>query len=156
MDQHVSTSAAPPPEQSAPPPEPPSRGKPRSDVLEVFEYWRSKLRKSAATQLDGKRRKRIEWALRTYGLETVKRCIDGYAGSAWHRGENDRHKPFDDLELWLRDAKHVEEGLGYALGDGARRSRGALPPSAIDADSAAESQRRAAEILGPSLFGVGT
>lgn len=138
---------APEPEPSAAPSEPPSRGKPRLPVSEVFDYWRVKLGKSAATKLDARRRRRIEWALREYGLEQVKRCIDGYATSAWHLGENDRGMRYDDLTLWLRSAEHVERGLAMAEAGGLPM-RGALPPAQIDPDAAAESQRAARELFG--------
>lgn len=146
------SSPAEPPSATLDPPapssEPPSRGKPRSDVLEVFEYWRTTLGKPASAKLDPKRRKRIEWAIGAYGLEAVKRCIDGYASSAWHRGQNDRGRPYDDLTLWLRDAERVERGLEMASSGGGRTGA-RLPPASIDSKSAAESRRRASEVLGP-------
>lgn len=130
--------------------EPPQRGKPRSDVAEVFDHWRTALGKSQATKLDVKRKRRIEWALRAYGLDAVKRCIDGYAASRWHRGENDRGRPYDDLTLWLRDAEHVERGIAMAdqAGPAVLPTRGALPPARIDPEAARESQRKALELFG--------
>lgn len=130
--------------------EPPQRGKPRSDVAEVFDHWRTALGKSQAAKLDVKRKRRIEWALRAYGLDAVKRCIDGYAASRWHRGENDRGRPYDDLTLWLRDAEHIERGIAMAdqAGPAALPTRGALPPARIDPEAARESQRKALELFG--------
>lgn len=138
------------PEPISEPVPPQPRAKPKPEIAEVFEYWRSTLGKSAAAKLDPKRRKRIEWALKAYGLDAVKRCIDGYATSAWHRGTDPRsERAYDDLELWLRDAKHVEAGLDMAKGDGGRRARGPLAPAAVDAAAAEESMRRAEDLFGP-------
>lgn len=41
-------------------------------------------------------------------------AVKGYGISRWHFGENDRGRRFVDLELWIRDAKHVEAGMGMA------------------------------------------
>jgi hypothetical protein len=119
------------------PPNPPAGGegggKPkRSEATaaerEVFEHWRSTFRKSAKAKLDPKRKRRIAWALDAYGIEAVKRAIDGYAADPWTRGQNDRGRAYDDLSLLLRDAEHVERGLEFADGKGPRLS-GRLPVS---------------------------
>lgn len=61
----------------------------------------------------------IERRLRDYPVEELERSIRGYARSAFHRGENDRGRPYQSLELWLRDAAHVEAGWGYLESTGA-------------------------------------
>lgn len=144
-------------EPDAPPPEPPSRGKPRLPVSEVFGYWRERAGKSAATKLDAKRRRRIEWALGAYGLEAVQRCIDGYAASEWHMGANDRGQRYDDLTLWLRDAEHVERGIAMAAEGPNPMRRGALPPATIDPEASRRSIAAARELFGdlPSEAGHG-
>ena len=48
--------------------------------------------------------------LREYTVDELVRALRGYGRSAWHRGENDRGRPYQSLELWLRDAAHVEAG----------------------------------------------
>lgn len=63
----------------------------------------------------------IERRLRDYTAEELERSIRGYGRSAFHRGENDRGRPYQALELWLRDAAHVEAGWGYLAGTGAAR-----------------------------------
>lgn len=51
--------------------------------------------------------------LRDYTADELERSIRGYGRSAFHRGENDRGRPYQSLELWLRDAAHVEAGWSY-------------------------------------------
>lgn len=93
----------------------------RAPVLEIFEHWKAATGKGRA-KLDTRRRTRIEWALANYAPDEVKRAIDGYAASAWHRGDNDRGRAFLDLTLMLRDAEHVERGLEMASGKSAMAS----------------------------------
>jgi hypothetical protein len=131
---------------SADAPTEPEVGPASGSVRVVFDHWREVFGKNAAAKLDPKRRRRIEWAVRTYTVDVVKRCIDGYARSAWHRGENERGVVYDDLELLLRDAKHVEAGL--ALADGKGRGLGRQAPVRPDPARALESQRRALALFG--------
>ncbi len=87
---------------------------PRADVVEVFEHWRKEWGKTAAAKLDKKRTKKIEEALASYGLDAVKRAISGYRRSPHHMGENDTQTRYDDIELFLRDAAHIEKGISLA------------------------------------------
>ena len=81
----------------------------RSAVERVFEHWVFMLGKNARrTALGPTRRRAIERALLLYDAETLLLAIEGCAASAWHAGENDRGRAFDDLELILRDEAHVE------------------------------------------------
>jgi hypothetical protein len=61
--------------------------------------------------LDDKRRAIIRRALDLYTAEDLSRAITGYTFSPFHMGENDRNKLWTDIELLLRDAKHIDEGL---------------------------------------------
>lgn len=45
-------------------------------------------------------------------VEELVEAVRGYGKSAWHFGANDRGTRFTSIELWLRDAAHVEQGLG--------------------------------------------
>lgn len=75
----------------------------------VFAHWVYMLGKNARrTALGPSRRKVIDRALALYDEETLLLAIDGCASSAWHAGENDRGRAFDDIELILRDEAHVE------------------------------------------------
>lgn len=77
----------------------------------VFWHWVWMLGKAPGRVVLGPSRRRvIERALDMgYGEDTLKLAVDGCAGSRWHAGENDRGTPFDDLELILRDERHIEQ-----------------------------------------------
>jgi hypothetical protein len=79
------------------------------DAFQVWEHWRQVLHPKA--RLDSKRRKLIELRLRDYSVAELQAAIDGCAKSPHHQGQNDSHTRYDDLELILRDAKHVEQFL---------------------------------------------
>lgn len=90
---------------------------PTDAVHRVFEYWRTEHRHPKA-QLDTKRRKAIQAALKTYPEADLIASISGYKKSAHHMGQNDRKAVFDDIELFLRDAKHIDAGIAYGKGAG--------------------------------------
>jgi hypothetical protein len=79
-------------------------------VFQVFEHWRQACGHQRA-KLDPKRRRLIENALKLYSVADLQRAISGCAVSAWHQGVNDKHQKYNDLELILRDAKHIESFL---------------------------------------------
>lgn len=81
----------------------------KADVARVFEVWVSSTGRSGRTLLDSKRRDLIHRALRAYPLEDVLDAVDGWQFDGHHSGQNDRGRPFNDLELILRDAKHIEQ-----------------------------------------------
>tara|TARA_R110000796_G_scaffold95459_2_gene200674 strand:+ start:14796 stop:15629 length:834 start_codon:yes stop_codon:yes gene_type:complete len=83
------------------------------DVTAVFEFWKTQMGKTRTTKLDTKRRTKIKNALADYGIEQVQQAITGCTLSAHHMGQNPQNKRYDDIELILRDAKHVEQFLGY-------------------------------------------
>lgn len=77
------------------------------EEFQVFEHWRQTLRhpKAKATP---ERKRIIAKALKTYTVEECQRAITGCSWSPHHMGQNDRNTRYDDLELILRDAKHLE------------------------------------------------
>jgi hypothetical protein len=83
------------------------------DVEVVFSHWRTTFGHPRA-QLDGKRRKLIRDRLRDYTVDDLRLAIDGYRHSPHHMGQNDRATVYDDIEVFLRDAKHVDAGLRFA------------------------------------------
>ncbi|MBU2834432.1 hypothetical protein HF673_01200 [Acidithiobacillus thiooxidans] len=83
---------------------------PSEQVDVVFSHWQSVMGKKLA-KLDSKRKARIEWALKTYGLQAALAAIDGCKNSDWHMGANDRRREFNDLTLIFRDAEHTERFL---------------------------------------------
>ncbi len=83
-------------------------------VTVVFDYWRSRMDKSRA-QLDDKRRRAIAGRLRDgYTVEQVKQAIDGCALSPWHQGQNDRKRPFNDIELICRNGAKLDGFIALA------------------------------------------
>lgn len=84
-----------------------------TDVGLVFDHWKQ-IHNHPRAQLDDKREKVIRVALAKYAPEELCRAIDGYKRSAYHMGENERRAVYDDIELFLRDAKHIDAGLKYA------------------------------------------
>lgn len=86
---------------------------PSTSIEKVFEHWKREW-KHANAKLDGKRTKAIREALKSYPLETLCKAITGYKNSPHHMGNNERKTVYDDIELFLRDAKHIEVGLKFA------------------------------------------
>lgn len=88
---------------------------PSGDVVRVFDHWKS-VHAKPRSKLDEKRKKLIRTALKIHSADDLCRCIDGYKRSPFHQGKNERATIYDDIELFLRDAKKIEAGL--ALADG--------------------------------------
>lgn len=79
-------------------------------VGRVFEHWRT-VHRHPHSQLDEKRRRTIRKALEHYPEADLCQSISGYRNSPHHMGQNDRATVYDDLELLLRDSKHIDAGL---------------------------------------------
>lgn len=77
-------------------------------ALRVFAAWIEAAGKTGRTVLTPERRRLILKQLKHYPLDDVVDAVRGWRWSAHHRGENDRGTVYNDLELVLRDAKHVE------------------------------------------------
>jgi hypothetical protein len=87
------------------------------EILEVFHYWIAECkssRKGRVPVLGDKRRRKIEKAIELYGLDACKDAIRGATYSSWHMGHNPQGKKYDDIELILRDEKHIEMFLELA------------------------------------------
>jgi len=82
-------------------------------VERVFNHWRS-THEHPRAQLDAKRRKLITGALKSYTEADLCQAITGYTHSAFHRGENDKGRAFDDISLFLRDGAHIDAGIKLA------------------------------------------
>ncbi len=85
----------------------------REVVERIFAHWQTVHRHPTA-KLDEKRRKVIRTALKAYTEADLCEAIAGYANSPHHMGENDRATRYDAIELFLRDAKHVDAGIAFA------------------------------------------
>lgn len=87
--------------------------KPDDAVGRVFDHWRSEYGHPRA-HLDPKRRKVIREALKAYDEATLREAICGYKLSPHHMGQNEQRTVYDDISLFLRDAEHIDRGLGFA------------------------------------------
>lgn len=81
---------------------------PGGAVGEVFKAWQESTGKTR-TVLDTKRRRRIATALKTHPLEDLVDAVKGWRHSPHHRGENPTATIYNDLDLLLRDAAHIEK-----------------------------------------------
>jgi hypothetical protein len=81
-------------------------------VGRVFEHWKQ-VHKHPKARLDAKRKRVIEQALKLHPEADLCLSITGYLNSAHHMGQNDRSAVYDDIELFLRDTKHIEAGLRF-------------------------------------------
>jgi hypothetical protein len=83
-----------------------------TSVASIFDHWRT-AHGHAQAKLDPKRRKAIVSALKSYSEADICQAITGYLNSPHHMGQNERGTKYDDIELMLRDAKHIDAGLRF-------------------------------------------
>lgn len=82
----------------------------KNTSFEIFSYWCEAMNKSPSTsKLTPKRDKAVKARLKEgYTVEQIKLAIDGCANDKFSMGQNDRGKPFNDLELICRDGVKLE------------------------------------------------
>lgn len=97
-----------------------SADSPTDAAIRVFDHWRT-IYQHPRAQLDDKRRKVIRAALAVYPEADLITAISGYKNSAHHMGKNERNAVYDDIELFLRDAKHIDAGLTFAKQGGTEK-----------------------------------
>lgn len=79
-----------------------------SSIKNIFEHWQKTMNHPNA-KLDGKRKSIIKKAIELgYSEDELKMVIEGCAKTPWNMGDNDSGTKYDDIELILRDAKHIE------------------------------------------------
>jgi hypothetical protein len=117
-------------------------GKPgkADDVAEVFNHWKTVMRKDRAKCPD-KRKAIIVRALQSYSVEDCKAAIDGCAKTSFNMGDNDRHQPYNDIELILRDAAHIDRFMEAASGKAVPKSVPAADFRAVERAAEREWQR---------------
>lgn len=94
-------------------PELPGAGGPDVDVVSrLFALWQQ-VTGHADARLDAARRKLLERAVKTYGVPMCEEAIRGVGRSEFHMGRNEQERRYDDLSLIFRDAKHVEQFVGF-------------------------------------------
>lgn len=76
-------------------------------IKRVFDAWSAAANKPRA-QLSAERVRLIGRRLAEYPEQDLTDAVKGWRNSPHHRGENDTGTVYNDLDLILRDAKHVE------------------------------------------------
>lgn len=80
----------------------------------IFDHWK-RTHGHLKSKLDAKRIKLINAALKLYDEDTLRQSISGYLHSPHHMGTDPKGSgtKYDDIEIMLRDAKHVDAGLAF-------------------------------------------
>lgn len=85
----------------------------KSDVLEVFNYWKQTFNHPKAL-LSSDRQRKIKARLREgYTISQLKQAIDGCRASPYHMGDNNSGRTYDTIGLIFRNAEKVEFFWGY-------------------------------------------
>mgnify|MGYP003633480210 FL=1 len=81
--------------------------------FEIFKYWCEVMGKSISTsKLTSNRDKAIKARLKEgYTVEQIKAAIDGCRKDPFSMGQNDRQKPFNDIQLICRNGEKLESFL---------------------------------------------
>ena len=81
-----------------------------SQVTEIFHFWCDTMKKNRAqNKITPKRDKAIRARLKEgYTVEDIKLAITGCSKDAFSMGQNDRGKPFNDIELICRTGEKLE------------------------------------------------
>lgn len=75
----------------------------------VFQHWQI-IHDYKRARLDDKRRKLINDRLKDgYSLQDLSDAISGCFLSAFHMGDNPNAKRYNDLNLIIRDASHIDQ-----------------------------------------------
>jgi hypothetical protein len=83
----------------------------------IFNAWQTSTGKTRA-RLDAKRQRIIRSALKQYPEDDLIDAVQGWARSAYHAGQNERHTVYNELGLILRDAEHIEKFRDLQRGHG--------------------------------------
>jgi len=79
-------------------------------AFDLFKYWCDVMGKNLSTsKLTAKRDKAIKARLKEgYTVDQIKQAIDGCRNDPFSMGQNDRQKPFNDIELICRTGEKLE------------------------------------------------
>lgn len=84
---------------------------PKSQVREIFEFWKQE-RKHPKAILDKDRTKKIEWALQNYTPDELRLAIKGVYRSDYHMGRDKKNNPsgkvYDCLTVIFKNSKNIE------------------------------------------------
>lgn len=75
----------------------------------VFDAWVQAAQRTGRTVMTPKRRRIIRAALAVYPLDEVLDAVRGWRHSEFHCGANRERKVYNEIELLLRDAEHIEQ-----------------------------------------------
>lgn len=79
------------------------------EVNEIFDYWVKVMGKNKSAKLTNDRKTKIKTRLKDgYTVDEIKEAIDGCASSAYHMGQNDDGKVYDDIALICRTGSKLE------------------------------------------------
>jgi hypothetical protein len=81
-----------------------------SDCHLVFDHWKT-VHGHPGAALDAVRDRKIRGALKNYTAAQLCEAIDGYKKSPFHQGGNKDGTVYDDLELMLRNAGKIDQGI---------------------------------------------
>jgi len=86
-----------------------------NEAQEIFNYWQKTMNHPRA-KLDNKRKCKIMQARKLgYLVDDLKKAIEGCSKIPFNMGQNERNQRYDDLELILRDASHIDRFIGNAI-----------------------------------------
>lgn len=127
-------------------------------IQEVFDAWREWCHHPRAV-LDGKRAELIAQRLDEFGSEQLIDAIRGYAAFPYvvegrRRREGRRDQRYDQLELIMRSAAHVERGLRLAELAEEQPARARRPATGSGGVRLAASPIVRARIVCEQLFGI--
>lgn len=84
----------------------------KSIVFDLFEYWVQIMMKDpSSTKLTPKRERAISDRLKDYSPNQIKQAILNCSQDPFSMGANDRHKPYNDIELICRSGEKLESFL---------------------------------------------
>lgn len=109
---------------------------PCSQVAVVFAAWVKSTGRTTRTELDAERRRTIEKAIASHGLDDCLAAVRNIGLDAWARGANDRGRRFDDIKHALGDAERIERWRDWQ-----RPAHSAESPSELLAATGQRAQR---------------
>ena len=82
----------------------------KNTIRELFDFWKSTMKKNGSTLLTPKRERNIADRLKQgYTVDQIKNAIQGNSISPFHNGQNDRKEVFNDIELICRSGEKIEK-----------------------------------------------
>lgn len=85
----------------------------KSQITEIFEFWRTAAGHPAARLLPVRSRAIAARLREGYSVEFIKSAIRGCLASPFHRGQNETGTVYDDLTLICRNGAKLEQFANY-------------------------------------------